>query len=143
SPLRPHRFVTRKISAAVARIACGSTERLVLGNLAIRRDWGWAPEYVEAMWGMLQLDTPEDIVIASGVSHTLEEFVAIGFSEVGLNWREHVEIDPSLKRPSDIEESVGNPSKAARLLNWTPQVSFSEIVVRMVRAEREGVTALS
>ena len=143
SPLRPDRFVTRKITATGARIACGSGERLVLGNLAIRRDWGWAPEYVEAMWRMLQLDTPEDIVIASGVSHTLEEFVATAFSEVGLNWREHVEIDSSLKRPSDIKESVGDPSKAARLLNWNTQVPFSEIVVRMVRAEREGAGAVS
>lgn len=143
SPLRPHRFVTRKITAAVARIACGSGERLVLGNLAIRRDWGWAPEYVEAMWRMLQLDTPEDIIVASGVSRTLEEFVVTAFSDVGLNWREHVEIDSSLRRPSDIEESVADPSKAARLLNWNAQVSFSEIVARMVRAEREGAAAVS
>jgi GDPmannose 4,6-dehydratase len=115
----------------------------VLGNLAVRRDWGWAPEYVEAMWRMLQLDRPEDIVIATGVSHALEEFVATAFSEVGLNWREHVDIDPSLKRRSDIEESFGDPSKAAQLLNWLPRVSFSEIVVRMIRAEREGPAAVS
>ena len=143
SPLRPPRFVTRKITATVARIACGNKERLVLGNLAVRRDWGWAPEYVEAMWRMLQLDRPEDIVIATGVSHALEEFVATAFSEVGLNWREHVDIDPSLKRRSDIEESFGDPSKAAQLLNWLPRVSFSEIVVRMIRAEREGPAAVS
>jgi GDPmannose 4,6-dehydratase len=124
SPLRPDRFVTRKITGAAARIACGSKERLVLGNLAVRRDWGWAPEYVEAMWRMLQLDTPEDIIIASGVSHTLEEFVATAFSEVGLNWREHVAVDSSLSRPSDIEESVGDPCKAIRVLDWSTRVSF-------------------
>jgi GDPmannose 4,6-dehydratase len=143
SPLRPHRFVTRKITSTAARIASGSGERLVLGNLEIRRDWGWAPEYVDAMWRMLQLDMAEDIVIASGKSHTLEEFVATAFNDVGLNWREHVEIDSSLRRPSDIKESVGDPSKAARLLNWKIEVPFCEIVARMIRAEREGVAAVS
>jgi GDPmannose 4,6-dehydratase len=86
---------------------------------------------------MLQLDAPEDIIIACGVSHSLEEFVATAFNEVGLDWRAHVEIDPSLRRPSDIKESVGDPSKAARLLNWKSQVPFSEMVARLVRAERE------
>jgi GDPmannose 4,6-dehydratase len=143
SPLRPHRFVTRKITAAAARIASGTGERLVLGNLEIQRDWGWAPEYVEAMWRMLQLDAPEDIIIASGMSHTLEDFVSRAFNEVGLNWREHVEINPSLRRPSDLKISVGDPSKARRLLNWKIQVPFSEVVARMIRAEREGVAAVS
>jgi GDPmannose 4,6-dehydratase len=143
SPLRPHRFVTRKVTAAAARIASGTGERLMLGDLEIQRDWGWAPEYVEAMWGMLQLDVPEDIIIASGESHTLEDFVSTAFNEVGLNWREHVEIDPSLRRPSDLKISVGDPSKARRLLNWKIQVPFSEVVARMVRAEREGVAAVS
>jgi GDPmannose 4,6-dehydratase len=102
SPLRPHRFVTRKIFSAAVRIAARSRERLRLSDLAIRRDWGWAPDYVEAMWAMLQQDEPEEFVIATGVSHTLEAFVAAAFGAVGLNWRDHVEHDPSLARPSEI-----------------------------------------
>ena len=90
SPLRPIRLVSRKIAAAAARIGAGSPERLALGNLSIRRDWGWAPEYVEAMWRMLQCDQPDDFVVASGVAHSLEEFVAAAFREVGLDWRDHV-----------------------------------------------------
>jgi GDPmannose 4,6-dehydratase len=143
SPLRPTRFVTRKITAAAVRIASGSHERLTLGNLAIRRDWGWAPEYVDAMWRMLQRDSPEDFVIASGASHTLEEFVAITFEMVKLDWREHVDFDPLLYRPNDIACSLGDPTKADRLLAWRPQISFREIVRRMVCAERDGATAAS
>jgi GDPmannose 4,6-dehydratase len=143
SPLRPARFVTRKITAAAARIGQGSRERLALGNLAIHRDWGWVPDYVEAMWAMLQQDSPDDFVIASGVSHSLEEFVAAAFAEVGLDWREHVDHDPSLKRPSDIACSAADPAKAKRVLHWGAKVAFEEIVARMVRAEREGAAAVS
>ena len=110
SPLRPSRFVTRK----VAKIGAGSRERLALGNLTIRRDWGWAPDYVEAIWKMLQCDHPDDFVVASGVSHSLEEFVATAFAEVGLNWRDHVDYDSSLVRSSKIMCSLGDPSKAAQ-----------------------------
>ena len=143
SPLRPARFVTRKITSAAARIANRAGERLSLGNLSIRRDFGWAPDYVEAMWAMLQQATADDLVIASGVSHSLEEFVAAAFAEVGLDWRDHVDRDPALKRPSDIGCSLGDPAKAARMLGWRAKVDFSEIAARMVRAEREGANAVS
>src|SRR5262249_10245023 len=138
SPLRRSRFVTRKITAAAAKIAAGSGARLALGNLSIRRDWGWAPDYVEAMWRMLQCDQPDDFVVASGVAHSLEEFVAMAFAEVGLNWRDYVDYDSSLTRSSDIMHSLGDPSKAEEVLHWRSSVKLSEIVARMVRAEREG-----
>jgi GDPmannose 4,6-dehydratase len=137
SPLRPGRFVTRKIAAAAANIAAGSQERLALGNVAIRRDWGWAPEYVEAMWRMLQCDQPDDFVVASGVAHSLEEFVATAFLNVGLDWRDHVDFDSSLVRPSDIMYSLGDPTKVAQTLNWHSTVKLSEIVERMIRVEQE------
>ena len=143
SPLRPTRFVTRKITSAASRIAQGSRERLALGNLAVYRDWGWVPDYVEAMWLMLQCDAADDFVIASGVSHSLEEFVATAFAEVGLDWRDHVDLDGSLKRPNDISYSAGDPAKAKRVLGWSGQTSFAEIVSRMVRAERLGAAAVS
>ena len=143
SPLRPARFVTRKITAAAARIAQGGGERLHLGDLAIRRDWGWAPDYVESMWQILQQSAPEDFVVASGISHSLEDFVAATFSGLGLDWRDHVEPDPSLARPADITLSLGNAAKAARQLGWRPKIGFSEIVTRMVRAERDGAAAVS
>jgi GDPmannose 4,6-dehydratase len=138
SPLRPSRFVTRKITAAAANIGAGSRERLALGNLAIRRDWGWAPEYVEAMWRMLQCDQPDDFVVASGVAHSLEEFVATAFFNVGLDWRDHVDYDSSLVRASDIMYSLGDPAKVGQALDWHPTVKLPEIVDRMIRAEREG-----
>ncbi|HWF93992.1 MAG TPA: GDP-mannose 4,6-dehydratase [Xanthobacteraceae bacterium] len=142
SPLRPNRFVTRKVTQAAARIARGSPERLALGNLAIRRDWGWAPDFVEAMWRMLQRNEPDDFVIASGTAHSLEEFVAAAFGQVGLNWRDHVEHDPALTRPSDIMCSLGDPTKAAKLLGWRPTVAFPEIVARMIRAEGDGAIGM-
>jgi GDPmannose 4,6-dehydratase len=143
SPLRPTLFVTRKITSAAARIAQGSRERLLLGDLSVRRDWGWAPDYVDAMWRMLRHETPEEFVVASGISHSLEDFVAAAFNEVKLDWRDHVDHDPSLARPSEITRSVGNAAKAGRLLGWHPTVGFAEIVARMVRAEREGPRAVS
>ena len=142
SPLRPSRFVTRKITAAAARIRAGSQERLALGNVSIRRDWGWAPDYVKVMWRMLQRDQPDDFVVASGVAHSLEEFVASAFLEVGLNWQDHIDYDPSLVRSSDIMYSLGDPSKAAEALDWRPTVKLPEIVARMIRAEREGAGAV-
>jgi len=129
--------VTRKITAAAARIANGSDERLKLGDISIHRDWGWAPDYVEAMSLMLQHDQPEDFVIASGVAHRLEEFVSAAFAEVGLIWQDHVEYDASLRRPTDIRYSRGDPSKAGRQLGWRSRVGFAEIISRMVRAEQE------
>ncbi|MGE3149112.1 MAG: GDP-mannose 4,6-dehydratase [Pseudorhodoplanes sp.] len=143
SPLRPARFVTRKVTSAVARIAAGSRERLTLGNLAIKRDWGWAPEYVEAMWMMLQQPEPADFVIASGVAHTIEDFVTAAFAQRGLRWSDHVDRDNALSRPSDIDVSRGDGQAAARILGWRPRVGFEEIVARMVRAETEGAAAVS
>ena len=141
SPLRPNRFVTRKIAAAAARIGAGNQERLTLGNLAICRDWGWAPDYVDAMWRMLQRDEPDDFVVASGTAHSLEDFAAAAFAKVGLDWRDHVDYDPSLRRPSDILYSLGDPTKAANVLDWRSTVGFSDIVARMVEAERTNTSA--
>ncbi len=135
SPLRPNRFVTRKIISAASRIAGGSTERLQLGNISIARDWGWAPEYVEAMWSMLQQEAPEDYVIATGQTNTLEEFVAKTFQTLGLDWREHVSSDPSLLRPSEIMISRGNPAKAYRQLGWQAGCRMEEVIKRMIAAE--------
>ena len=143
SPLRPERFVTRKITAAAARIAAGSGERLRLGNLRIRRDWGWAPDYVGAMWTMLQQPRPEDFVVATGVAHWLEDFVAAAFAEVALDWQRHVDHDPALARPTDIRCSIGDGGKAAQILGWEPRVDFHSIVARMMRAEREGAASVS
>jgi GDPmannose 4,6-dehydratase len=142
SPLRPERFVTRKVTAAAVRIANGSRERLRLGKLSVQRDWGWAPDYVEAMRLILQRDKAEDFVIATARAHSLEEFVAAAFRQLGLDWHAHVDFDPELTRPSDIESSVGNASRAAETLGWKPQVAFSEIVERMVRADQEGGAAV-
>lgn len=135
SPLRQARFVTRKIVSAACRIQSGSGERLRLGRLDVARDWGWAPDYVDAMWRMLQVDTPGDYVIATGQSHTLEQFVQSVFVRVGLDWREFVDIDPALFRPSEIAHSVGDPGKAAAELGWTSRTNFPELIERLVVAE--------
>ncbi|MGA8572233.1 MAG: GDP-mannose 4,6-dehydratase [Desulfobaccales bacterium] len=135
SPLRPARFVTKKIVTAACRIAAGSQEKLRLGNIAIQRDWGWAPEYVEAMWLMLQQENPGDYVIATGESHSLEEFVAAAFAQVGLQWRDHVVIDPELFRPTDIAVSRGNPQKAAGALGWRARYRMAEVVRLMCQDE--------
>lgn len=141
SPLRPHRFVTRKVAAAAARIARGSSEQLVLGDLSVRRDWGWAPEYVEAMWAMLQREKPEDLVIATGVAHSLEEFVAAAFAVLGLNWRDHVRTDAGLFRPSEIRCGFGDAAKAAAKLGWKARTQMPEVVERMVKAEAATLDA--
>lgn len=135
SPLRPARFVTRKIVAGACAIKRGETERLQLGNLEISRDWGAAEEYVDAMWRMVQLDQPTDLVIASGRTHSLGEFVAAAFEAVGLDWRAHVDIDDSLRRPSDIPYSAGNASKAQRLIGWKATSGMREVVAMMAEAE--------
>ena len=136
SPLRPARFVTRKITSTAARIAAGSFERLRLGDLSIKRDWGWAPDAVEAMHLMLQQPTARDYVIATGQTHSLEDFVASAFSALGLDWRRHVDFDPELRRPSDILHSLGDASRAKADLGWAPTVDFAGVVSRMVEAER-------
>ncbi len=134
SPLRPERFVTQKIVGAAKRIAAGSREKLFLGRIDIARDWGWAPEYVEAMWLMLQQDQPEDLVIATGKSSTLEEFVHLSFAALGMNWRDHVQQDESLIRPTDLSISTADPSKARSKIGWRARVSLPEIVERMIHA---------
>jgi GDPmannose 4,6-dehydratase len=128
SPLRSERFVTKKIFAAAAAIAAGSRTRLTLGRLDVSRDWGYAPEYVEAMWRMLQQDDPQDFVIATGESHTLEELTSAAFAQFNLAWRDHVDIDPSLFRASEIAYSRGNPEKARRLLGWQAETKFDALV---------------
>ncbi len=138
SPLRPERYVTRKVVAAACRIARGSEERLRLGNVHVRRDWGWAPEYVEAMWRMLQQDRADDYVIATGHTRSLEEFVAAAFDGVGLDWRRHVEVDPNLYRPSDVEGNHANPEKAANVLGWRASARMEVVVQRMISAELDG-----
>jgi GDPmannose 4,6-dehydratase len=136
SPLRPQRFVTRKIVSAAVKIANGGSDRLRLGNIDISRDWGWAPEYVDAMWRMLQQDEAQDFVVATGETHTLREFVATAFGEVGLEWGKHVDIDEMLIRPADISLSRGDPSKAKRQLDWHSTVGLAEIVRRLIAAEQ-------
>jgi GDPmannose 4,6-dehydratase len=132
SPLRPERFVTQKIISTVRRIAAGSQEKLLLGNIDIQRDWGWAPEYVEAMYLMLQQDQPDDYVIATGTSQKLADFVASAFAEFNLDWEEHVITDKSLLRPTDIALGKGNPAKAKQKLGWQAQYQMQDIVRMML-----------
>ncbi|HUR00865.1 MAG TPA: GDP-mannose 4,6-dehydratase [Gemmatimonadaceae bacterium] len=136
SPLRPPRFVTRKVVDAAVRIAGGSGETLRLGNLDVERDWGWAPEYVEAMWLMLQRDQPADFVIATGEYNKLSDFVSLAFTEVGLDWKEHVVLDPSFFRPTDLKRGLGDPSLAARELGWKARYRMKDVVKMMIEAER-------
>jgi GDPmannose 4,6-dehydratase len=137
SPLRPARFVTRKIVSTAVRIAAGFKETLNLGKIDIYRDWGWAPDYVDAMWRILQHPEPEDYVIATGETHSLEDFVRTTFEQLGLDWKEHVKTDPSLYRPSDIERSCGNPAKAKEKLGWTATKKFKDIIAELIKAEQE------
>ena len=134
SPLRPERFVTQKIVCSAARVAKGNKEKLLLGNLDIHRDWGWAPEYVEAMWLMLQQDRAGDFVIATGKTVSLQYFAERAFAYFGLDWQQHVESATSLLRPSDIQYGRGNPSKANRLLGWRSAVDIDGVIKRMCDA---------
>jgi GDPmannose 4,6-dehydratase len=135
SPRRGETFVTRKITRAVARIAAGLQEKLYLGNLDAKRDWGHAPDFVEAMWLMLQADEPEDFVIATGETHSVREAVEIAFARQGLDPDEHVEIDPKYYRPSEVDVLLGDASKAREKLGWEPKVRFRELVELMVDAD--------
>jgi len=132
SSLRPERFVTQKIVRSACRIANGTIEKLKLGNIEIARDWGWAPEYVEAMWMILQQEKADDFVIATGETNRLEDFVAEVFRCVGLDWRDHVESDPSLLRPSEIMVSRANPEKSARILGWRATYRMKDVARMMV-----------
>lgn len=134
SPLRPERFVTQKIVRAACRIAAGSDEKLYLGNLEIKRDWGWAPEYVEAMWAMLQQDLPTDLVIATGCTHTLRDFVETSFSRVNLDWRDHVAHDERLMRPNELGESHADPTLARKKLGWVAKTTMPGVVANMINS---------
>ncbi len=134
SPLRPARFVTRKIVEAAIRISRGANEKLTLGRLDIARDWGWAPDYVDAMWRMLQQAQPKDFVIATGVTTRLQDFVSAAFTHLGLNWQDHVVTDDSLFRPSDISWSQGSPLRAKTELGWEANVTMPSLVARLVDA---------
>jgi GDPmannose 4,6-dehydratase len=156
SPRRGETFVTRKITRAAARIREGLQDRLVLGNMDAKRDWGYAPEYVDAMWRMLQQDSPDDFVVATGETHTVREFTEIAFRELGIELRWEgkaenekgidvssrkvvVEVSPRYYRPTEVELLIGDPSKAKAKLGWEPQVKFEELVKIMVNADLEKV----
>jgi GDPmannose 4,6-dehydratase len=137
SPLRPERFVTQKIVASAVRIAAGKQDKLYLGNIDIQRDWGWAEDYVEAMYLMLQQEQSDDYVIATGESYKLAEFIEIAFRLVGLDWREYVVSDQGLRRPTDLAVSRGNPAKAMERLGWVAKHKIADIVRLMVAARQD------
>jgi GDPmannose 4,6-dehydratase len=139
SPRRGETFVTRKITRGIARILAGLEQKLYLGNLEARRDWGYAPEYVEAMWLMLQHDAADDYVIGTGEAHSVREFVEAAFAYVGLDWQAYVEVDPRYFRPTEVDFLYADASKARRKLGWEPRVSFHELVAIMVDADMEAV----
>lgn len=135
SPLRPARYVTKKIVEAICKIVRDPNEKLSLGNIDIHRDWGWAPEYVEAMWLMLNRPTPEDFVIGTGETNSLREFIECGFSKFNLNWRDHVNSNQSLIRPSEIMIGLANPSKAEKILGWKATLNMKKIIDKMINEE--------
>ncbi|MDL1892253.1 GDP-mannose 4,6-dehydratase [Sphingobacteriales bacterium CHB3] len=135
SPRRGLEFVTRKITDAVARIKLGLAKELRLGNLDAKRDWGFAGDYVEAMWLMLQQKEPQDFVIATGETHSVREFAQIAFDHVGLNWKKYVKVDKKFFRPAEVDQLVGSPNKAKRILGWKPRVNFEGLVRMMVDAD--------
>ena len=137
SPRRGLEFVTRKITNAVARIATGKQDTISLGNMDAERDWGFAGDYVKAMWMMLQQPTPEDYVIATGETHSVKEVVEIAFARAGIDPKRHVVVDPHLFRPAEVDQLVGDPSKAKKNLGWEPNVSFKELIEMMVDADLE------
>ncbi|BCJ57442.1 hypothetical protein Jiend_08640 [Micromonospora endophytica] len=136
-PRRGENFVTRKVTRAVARIEAGLQDRLYLGNLDAVRDWGYAPEYVEAMWLALQQDTPDDYVVATGEGHTVRDFVQAAFEQVGLDWEQYVQIDPAYYRPAEVDALIGDYGKARRRLGWAPKTLFGDLVRIMVDADRQ------
>jgi GDPmannose 4,6-dehydratase len=137
SPRRGLEFVTRKVTDGVARIKLGLADSLSLGNLDAHRDWGFAGDYVRAMWLMLQQDTPDDYVVATGVSHSVRELVETAFSHVGLDWQQYVKTDPAFLRPAEVDHLIGDSTKARTKLGWTPEVDFKELVTMMVDADLE------
>jgi GDPmannose 4,6-dehydratase len=141
SPRRGLEFVSRKVTDGVARIKLGLTDALYMGNLDAHRDWGYAGDYVRAMWLMLQQDTPDDYVIATGISHSVRELVQIAFAHAGLDWEKHVRVDPALLRPAEVDHLLGDASKARTTLGWTPRVDFTQLVEMMVDADLERLAA--
>jgi GDPmannose 4,6-dehydratase len=141
SPRRGLEFVTRKVTDGVARIKLGLADSLSLGNLEAKRDWGFAGDYVEAMWRMVQQTRPDDYVIATGISHSVQNLVEVAFEHVGLDWRKHVRLDPKLIRPAEVEHLIGDSSKARTQLGWTPSVDFAGLITMMVDADLERVAA--
>lgn len=135
SPRRGREFVTRKISETVAKIKLGQVKELRLGNLEAKRDWGFAGDYVEAMWLMLQQDTPDDFVVGTGKNHSVQEFCELAFAQVGLNWEDYVRQDEAFMRPAEVDELIADSSKARKVLGWQPKVSFEELVKMMVDAD--------
>jgi GDPmannose 4,6-dehydratase len=138
SPRRGENFVTRKITMGVAAIKQGRQKELRLGNLEAKRDWGFAGDYVEAMWRMLQQEEPDDYVIATGETHSVQEFCEEAFSHAGLDWQEHVRVDPKYFRPAEVDLLLGDPSKSRRVLGWEPRVTFKELARMMVEADLEA-----
>jgi len=132
SPRRGENFVTRKITRAIARIKAGLQDKLFMGNLEARRDWGYAKEYVEAMWLMLQQSEPDDYVVATGETHSVKDFLELAFGHVGLDWEKYVEIDPKFYRPAEVDQLVGDATKAHKKLGWTPKTKFADLVRLMV-----------
>jgi GDPmannose 4,6-dehydratase len=137
SPRRGLEFVTRKVTDGVARIALGLSDSLSLGNLDAHRDWGFAGDYVRAMWLMLQQDQPDDYVIATGIAHSVRDLVQLAFEHVSLDWNRHVRLDPALLRPAEVEHLIGDPAKARQRLGWQPSVDFRQLVGMMVDADLE------
>jgi GDPmannose 4,6-dehydratase len=135
SPRRGGTFVTRKVTRGIAAILAGQEEHLYMGNLEARRDWGYAPEYVEAMWRMLQQDSPDDYVVATGEMHSVQELIEAAFGLVGLDWQQHVRIDERYFRPTEVDELCGDASKAKRVLGWQPTVTFEGLVRIMLEAD--------
>jgi len=139
SPRRGLEFVTRKVTDLVARIKLGLADSLPIGNMDARRDWGFAGDYVRAMWLMLQQDRPDDYVIATGISHSVRELVEVAFAHVGLDWQKYVRVDPALLRPAEVEHLLGNPAKAGIELGWTPTIDFTKLIEMMVDADLKRV----
>jgi GDPmannose 4,6-dehydratase len=137
SPRRGENFVTRKITRSATRIKLGLQSKLQLGNLEAKRDWGFAGDYVEAMWLMMQQEQPDDFVVATGESHSVQEFLELAFDRVKLDWHKYVELDPRFLRPSEVDVLLGDASKARRILNWTPKVDFQQLVTMMIDSDME------
>jgi GDPmannose 4,6-dehydratase len=135
SPRRGFEFVERKVTHGVARIACGLEDKLPMGNLDAQRDWGFAGDYVRAMWLMVQQDQPDDYVVSTGTTHSVRELCEIAFGHAGLNWQDHVVIDNRFLRPAEVDLLIGDPAKARKTLGWEPSHSFADLITMMVEAD--------